>query len=154
MVLFIFTAQCQVQSRIFWPWNWAKVSCLQPKKIQNRHSKLELRWIVRFQLNYYGVNRESCLEKNWIRYQGCNFFFQTNRQGECFAEVSGSLMGKFDLDSFISPHSSSQVREFVHKLQPIKSSTVKHSNAETGSKLKTQRTHLLRCLVIYLLRKH
>lgn len=76
MVLFIFTAQCQVQSRIFWPWNWAKVSCLQPKKIQNRHSKLELRWIVRFQLNYYGVNRESCLEKNWIRYQGCNFFFR------------------------------------------------------------------------------
>ncbi|XP_066157352.1 uncharacterized protein [Euwallacea fornicatus] len=33
---------------------------------------------------------------------------EANRQGECFAEVSGSLMGKFDLDSFISPHSSSQ----------------------------------------------
>lgn len=33
---------------------------------------------------------------------------ETNRQGESFAEVSGSMMGKFDLDSFISPHSSSQ----------------------------------------------
>uniref|UniRef100_A0AAR5P6I5 Uncharacterized protein n=1 Tax=Dendroctonus ponderosae TaxID=77166 RepID=A0AAR5P6I5_DENPD len=34
---------------------------------------------------------------------------ETQRQGESFAEVSGSLMGKFDLDSYISPHSSSQV---------------------------------------------
>ncbi|XP_030767612.1 uncharacterized protein LOC115891308 isoform X2 [Sitophilus oryzae] len=33
---------------------------------------------------------------------------ETNRQGESYAEVSGSMMGKFDLDSFISPHSSSQ----------------------------------------------
>ncbi|CAH1127170.1 unnamed protein product [Ceutorhynchus assimilis] len=33
---------------------------------------------------------------------------ETNRQGESFAEVSGSMMGKFDLDSFISPHGSSQ----------------------------------------------
>ncbi|KAL1492038.1 hypothetical protein ABEB36_012540 [Hypothenemus hampei] len=34
---------------------------------------------------------------------------ETNRQGESFAEVTGSLMGKFDLDSFIShQHSSSQ----------------------------------------------
>ncbi|XP_019864553.1 uncharacterized protein LOC109593866 isoform X3 [Aethina tumida] len=33
---------------------------------------------------------------------------ETNRQGECYASVSGSMMGKFDLDSSISPHSSSQ----------------------------------------------
>lgn len=34
--------------------------------------------------------------------------FQNNRQGECYASVSGSMMAKFDLDSSISPHSSSQ----------------------------------------------
>ncbi|ERL95179.1 hypothetical protein D910_12448 [Dendroctonus ponderosae] len=39
---------------------------------------------------------------------------ETQRQGESFAEVSGSLMGKFDLDSYISPHSSSQ---FAHDIQ-------------------------------------
>ncbi|XP_076253104.1 uncharacterized protein LOC143191665 isoform X4 [Rhynchophorus ferrugineus] len=33
---------------------------------------------------------------------------ETNRQGESYAEVSGSMMEKYDLDSFISPHSSSQ----------------------------------------------
>ncbi|XP_050299229.1 uncharacterized protein LOC126738115 isoform X2 [Anthonomus grandis grandis] len=32
----------------------------------------------------------------------------TNRQGESFAEVSGSMMVKFNLDSFVSPHGSSQ----------------------------------------------
>ncbi|CAG9823829.1 unnamed protein product [Phaedon cochleariae] len=33
---------------------------------------------------------------------------ENNRQGECYASVSGSMMAKFDLDSSISPHSSSQ----------------------------------------------
>ncbi|KAJ8915224.1 hypothetical protein NQ315_015447, partial [Exocentrus adspersus] len=33
---------------------------------------------------------------------------ENNRQGECYASVSGSMMVKFDLDSSISPHSSSQ----------------------------------------------
>ncbi|KAK4883199.1 hypothetical protein RN001_006518 [Aquatica leii] len=33
---------------------------------------------------------------------------QDNRQGESFASVSGSMMAKFDFDSSISPHSSSQ----------------------------------------------
>ncbi|XP_023019159.2 uncharacterized protein isoform X2 [Leptinotarsa decemlineata] len=33
---------------------------------------------------------------------------ENNRQGECFASVSGSMMAKFDLDSSISPNSSSQ----------------------------------------------
>ncbi|CAH0559334.1 unnamed protein product [Brassicogethes aeneus] len=33
---------------------------------------------------------------------------ENHRQGECYASVSGSMMGKFDLDSSISPHSSSQ----------------------------------------------
>ncbi|XP_046406459.1 mucin-19 isoform X2 [Ischnura elegans] len=36
---------------------------------------------------------------------------QTNRQGEMFASVSGSLMAKFDLESSISPRSSSQGEE-------------------------------------------
>ncbi|GJQ82071.1 hypothetical protein Trydic_g6943 [Trypoxylus dichotomus] len=33
---------------------------------------------------------------------------ENNRQGESFASVSGSMMAKFDFDSSISPHSSSQ----------------------------------------------
>ncbi|XP_057651614.1 uncharacterized protein LOC130891091 isoform X2 [Diorhabda carinulata] len=33
---------------------------------------------------------------------------ENNRQGECYASVSGSMMAKFDLESSISPHSSSQ----------------------------------------------
>lgn len=33
---------------------------------------------------------------------------EANRQGESFASVSGSMMAKFDFDSSISPHSSSQ----------------------------------------------
>nr|CAD7568152.1 unnamed protein product [Timema californicum] len=33
---------------------------------------------------------------------------QTERQGEMFASVSGSMMAKFDLDSSMSPHTSSQ----------------------------------------------
>ncbi|XP_060525717.1 uncharacterized protein LOC132701627 isoform X2 [Cylas formicarius] len=33
---------------------------------------------------------------------------ETHRQGESYAEVSGSMMGKFDLDSFMSPQNSSQ----------------------------------------------
>nr|CAD7393197.1 unnamed protein product [Timema cristinae] len=34
---------------------------------------------------------------------------ETERQGEMFASVSGSMMAKFDLDSSMSPHTSSQV---------------------------------------------
>ncbi|PSN43503.1 hypothetical protein C0J52_13412 [Blattella germanica] len=34
---------------------------------------------------------------------------QTEREGEMFASVSGSMMAKFDFDSSISPHTSSQV---------------------------------------------
>ncbi|KAJ8979938.1 hypothetical protein NQ317_003680, partial [Molorchus minor] len=33
---------------------------------------------------------------------------ENNRQGECYASVSGSMMAKFELDSSISPHNSSQ----------------------------------------------
>ncbi|XP_044762319.1 uncharacterized protein LOC123319421 isoform X3 [Coccinella septempunctata] len=33
---------------------------------------------------------------------------ENHRQGECYASVSGSMMAKFDFDSSISPHSSSQ----------------------------------------------
>lgn len=36
---------------------------------------------------------------------------QNNRQGESFASVSGSMMAKFDFESSISPHSSSQGEE-------------------------------------------
>ncbi|XP_067013315.2 serine-rich adhesin for platelets [Anabrus simplex] len=36
---------------------------------------------------------------------------QTERQGEMFASVSGSMMAKFDFDSSISPHSSSQAED-------------------------------------------
>lgn len=47
-------------------------------------------------------------------------FFQSNSQGEMFASISGlsnSMMGKFDFDSSISPHSSSQVCYFFPFLQ-------------------------------------
>ncbi|XP_045478169.1 uncharacterized protein LOC123683260 isoform X2 [Harmonia axyridis] len=33
---------------------------------------------------------------------------ENHRQGECYASVSGSMMAKFDFDSSMSPHSSSQ----------------------------------------------
>lgn len=37
---------------------------------------------------------------------------QAERQGEMFASVSGSLMVKFEFDSSLSPHTSSQVSHF------------------------------------------
>ncbi|KAF5308641.1 hypothetical protein FQR65_LT06102 [Abscondita terminalis] len=44
---------------------------------------------------------------NLLHWENACFILQ-NRQGESFASVSGSMMAKFDFDSSISPHSSSQ----------------------------------------------